>query len=447
MTTFNQNRLTNEIFRLDIEGLRRGHYSDKYFANIAMILDGLRRVNYTFSGRSPRDLPIDISKVNVGDIIVEAQVFNRRKPMALIAGIDVALAMIRHATGYYDGNNQFLETWQDLEVVAVEDGDITDYDGHPDNVNTVLEIRGSYRDFALLETPILGVLSRASRIATNVYEVLQVANGKPVLFFPARFDLAEVQSVDGYAYWLAIQRYNAETGNNMTPLVSTDAQGAWWGGAGGGTVPHAIIACFLGDTAESMRAFAHHIPVDVPRIVLADFNNDTVGAIRETLNVFWDEYQQAYLTQDETAQKRWTLNAVRLDTSSNMLDVSLTDDADKGVSPNLVRTVRKAIDSTWESWDVPDNLREVAEAYCKQVQIVVSGGFNREKIEKFEREDVPVDIYGVGSTFLSNDKRTNTDFTMDVVRLKIDGEWIDMPKKGRLPCDNPDLELIDLSKL
>ena len=75
----------------------------------------------------------------------------------------------------------------------------------------------------MLETPILGVLTRASRIATNVYEVLRVCSGKPVLFFPARFDLPEVQAVDGYAYWLAVQRYNCdhETATSRPPSAPT----------------------------------------------------------------------------------------------------------------------------------------------------------------------------------------------------------------------------------
>src|SRR5262249_33241154 len=135
----------------------------------------------------------------------------------------------------------------------------TQYAGDAEEVQPVIRIRGRYRDFALLETPILGVLTRASRIATAVYNVLQAANGKPVLFFPARFDLPEVQSVDGYAYWLAVQRYNHDSGKRVNPLVSTNAQGAWWGGRGGGTIPHALIAAFLGDTAEATVAFARYV--------------------------------------------------------------------------------------------------------------------------------------------------------------------------------------------
>ena len=43
----------------------------------------------------------------------------------------------------------------------------------------------------------------------------------------------------------------------LQPFVSTDAQGDWWGGAGGGTVAHAAIACFLGDTAAAMMTIGN----------------------------------------------------------------------------------------------------------------------------------------------------------------------------------------------
>lgn len=439
-------RLTNALFQLDIEGLRRGYYSDKYFINVAHILENLAREGYTFSGQSPRLPSQNISHVPVGDLIVEAQIFNRRAPYALVAGVDVALAMLRYAAGHYNGT-AYEEAWPNLEVVAVPDGAITRYEGHPENVQTVIEIRGRYRDFTLLETPILGALTRASRIATNVYDVLHAAQGKPVLFFPARFDLPQVQALDGYAYYVAVQRYNQETGHAVRPIVSTDAQGSWWGGRGGGTVPHALIACFFADNAETMRAFARHVPIDVPRIALVDFNNDTVRDSLAVIDTFWPHYLAALQSGDDEGQHRWTLNGVRLDTSANMLDVSLTNMDDRGVSPALVRLVRHALDSAWERWNIPADYLEAAQRYCRQVQIVVSGGFNRERIERFEREDVPVDVYGVGSTFLTNDKETGTDFTMDVVRVKIDGTWVDMAKIGRQPCDNPELEPVDLSSL
>jgi nicotinate phosphoribosyltransferase len=92
---------------------------------------------------------------------------------------------------------------------------------------------------------------------------------------------------------------------------------------------------------------------------------------------------------------------------------------------------------------------ERAKAYCRNVQIAVSGGFRPEKIKWFEELGVPVDIYGVGSGLMSNDEAlgTNTDFTADVVRVKIDGRWVDMAKVGRAATDNPDLKPVDLQGL
>lgn len=446
MTVFDHRRLPVHLLRLDADGLRRGYYSDKYFDNVVRVLAGYAASGATFAGQNPRNLPLDPRGIPIGNIEVEAQIFNRRAPFALIAGVDVALAMLRTAAGYFEGD-AFVETARALSVQAVEDGVFTRYVGDTEAVQPVLKIRGRYRDFALLETPILGVLTRASRIATNVYNTLLAARGKPVLFFPARFDLPEVQATDGYAYWLAVQRCNHDTGSSVVPLVSTDAQASWWGGRGGGTVPHALIACFLADTAEAMLAFAAHIPIEVPRVALVDFNNDTVNASLAVLDAYWPRYLAALQTGDDEAQRRWTLFGVRLDTSANMRDVSLPPAAGTGVTPALVHAVRAALNRAWERWNVPIQWLDAAKAYCQNVRIVVSGGFNAQKIERFERDGVPVDLYGVGSTLLRNAEDVNTDFTMDVVQVKLRDQWYDMPKLGRKSNDNPDLQPVDLNSL
>jgi nicotinate phosphoribosyltransferase len=450
MTVFDHKRLSNAVLRLDIDGLRRGDYTDKYFENIVRILEAAAARGYTFAGHSPRSLTVDPGSAAVGDLVVEAQVFTRREPFALIAGVDAALAMIRHVSGYFEDGAQkqrFVETYQSLEVEAVEDGVIVEYGGRPEEVRPVLKIRGRYRDFAMLETPLLGILTRASRLATNIYDVLQVSNGKQMLFFPARFDVPEVQAVDGYAYWLAVQRYNAESGRQTTPLVSTDAQARWWGGRGGGTIPHALVAAYMADTAEAMIAFAETMPAGVPRIALVDFNNDVVGDSLRVLDAFWTRYQAALENADAEEQRRWLLNGVRLDTSPNVRDVSLSEGDPGGVSPKLVRLVREALDNAWNRWNVPTRFREVAQAYCRNVRIVVTGGFHRDRIAAYEAEGVPVDGYGVGSSLLRNDLETNTDFTLDVVRIFVNGQWLDMAKVGRQPSDNPDLQPVDLSAL
>ena len=175
MTLFEHGRLTQRVLQLDIERLRRGTYSDRYFENVEQVLRGASAEGYRYGAGEVRPL--------VGDLEVEAQVFTRRSPHALIAGIDVALALLRHATGELRGDS-WADTSSSLEVDAVEDGVLIDYDGHPENVRPVLRVRGCYKEFALLETPILGYLTRMSRVATNTYEALKAANGKPLLFFP-----------------------------------------------------------------------------------------------------------------------------------------------------------------------------------------------------------------------------------------------------------------------
>jgi nicotinate phosphoribosyltransferase len=114
---------------------------------------------------------------------------------------------------------------------------------------------------------------------------------------------------------------------------------------------------------------------------------------------------------------------VRLDTSESLVDRSLWelmgDFKPTGVNARLVWNVREALD------------REGFE----NVKIVASGGFTPEKIEEFEREGVPVDSYGVGSSLI----RGSNDFTGDIVLT--DGK--PSAKVGRRHRPNPRLELVE----
>src|SRR5579883_2842961 len=184
MSVFNGRRLPPDVFKLDTERLPQGWYSDKYFLNIAHLLQELARLDYHFAGALPPGVERD--EIDTGNLVVEMQIFTRRQPFSVVVGVDEALAILRVATGYYEGE-RFVNTFDQLEVEAVQDGVILPYGGSPLDVLPVLRIRGRYRDFAVLETPILGALTEATRVATNVYQVLEAANGKDVLFFPARF--------------------------------------------------------------------------------------------------------------------------------------------------------------------------------------------------------------------------------------------------------------------
>jgi nicotinate phosphoribosyltransferase len=336
--------------------MRDGYYSDKYFVRTRDVLAA--------SGRNPR---------------VTMQLF--QKQQACLGGMDEAIAILKECLT--PGH-----TWNDLEVTALRDGDFVE------PRESVMFITGPYLAFAHLETLYLGVLARRTRVATNTRRVVEAAWPKPVLFFPARFDHWLVQTGDGYAAHIA-----GAIG------VSTDAQASWWGSSGIGTVPHALIAAFGGDTVAATRAFADAMGPDVRVISLVDFDNDCVGTSLAVARALGPR-----------------LSGVRIDTSEAMVDrsvVPLMGDFDpRGVNPRLVRSVREALD---------------ADGFG-HMQITVSGGFDPEKIARFERERVPVDSYGVGSSLFAG----RFDFTADIV--KVDGR--ELSKAGRPLRPNGRLERV-----
>lgn len=443
MSVFSGRRLDPSVFQVDVERMRQGWYSDAYFSNTVTILNTLANETYSFQGEGDIN-DVDLSQVHNGDIVVEMQFFTRRRPFSLVAGVDEALAILQTCTGYF-ADGSFVNTYEQLEVEAVQDGTFAHYAGDPLNVEPVLKVRGRYRDFAQLETPILGVLTEATRVATNVYNVLVAARGKDVLFFPARFAHYKLQALHGYAYSLAVQAYNAEHGTNSRVFVSTNDQAGWWGGRGGGTVAHASIACFLGDTAETMMQFSRIMPVSIPRIALVDFHNDCVLDTLKVMSRMFEKYWEFSRIGDAEEAKRYQLYAVRPDTSGNMRDRSVPPlgrkDLDCGVNPRLVWIMREAIDNAWKAWSISEEAEEVARQWCEQVKIVATGGFTAARISEFEDLDVPVDIYGVGSSLLENSSVTGTsnDYTADIVRVQIGGTWHHLSKVGRRACGNRDL--------
>lgn len=449
MSLFNGKRINTDIFKIDFERMRRGWYNDKYFSNIVAILEALAVGDYLYGGSNPYGI-VDADKVKVGDIEVEMQIFHRRKPYSIVTGTDKAIAMLRGATGFWDKNDTWRDTSSNLEVLSVEDGYLAPYGGDPIRVTPVMKIRGRYRDFAILETPVIGCLTRGSRLATNVYETLKAANGKPVLQFAARFDVHEAQPIDGYSYQIAVSRYNHDFGTTVTPFVSTDSQGDWWNGTGGGTVAHAYIACFLGDLSEAMVQYAAVAPLEYKRVALIDFRNDCVHDTMATIKALWRKHLEYLKKGDFEMAERFRLFGVRPDTSGSQRDVSIEPLGDPrldcGVNPRLVWKLRKALDGAVQYLDPPFEYKKEAEQFVSGVKIIVSGGFRPDKIRMFEKLGVPVDVYGVGSYLLENCSTcgTNNDFTADITRVKVAGKWVEIAKVGRRTCENSDLAVVQL---
>jgi nicotinate phosphoribosyltransferase len=285
-----------------------------------------------------------------------------------------------------------------------------------------MHIEGEYQSFAHLETLYLGALTEGSRVATNTRDVVRAARGKPVIMFGARHQSHEAQAGAGYAAFVG-----------GAVAVSTDEQGEWWGSKGLGTVPHALIAAYGGDTTLATLKFDEHInraPEAIGHLTakgtpeghvnvtaLVDFQNDVVNTSLGVANAL--------------GARLW---GVRVDTSERLIDTAVlrelaerggvADGDARGVTPRLVVLLREALDR----------------AGYAHVRIVASGGFDAAKIARFEELGVPVDVYGVGSALVHGE---GFDHTADIVRL----EGRDLAKVGRRYVPSARLERVDWDAL
>ncbi len=349
-------RLTNKTFKFD-ERIGEGWFSAVYFLKTA-----------------------EIARKYASDKVVTMQFF-QRKNGAVLCGIDEAISLL----------HTFAEKPEELEIWALNDGD------RIDAFETVLTITGHYQNFGFLEGIIDGILARRTSVATHVLEVVEAAGEKEVIFMGDRDDHFSQQAGDGYAAFIG-----------GSTAQATHAMNEWWGIEGLGTMPHALIQLFNGDTLAAAKAYHETFPED-KLMVLVDYNNDVIEESLRVARHFGDK-----------------LSAVRIDTSNTMVDQYFMRNQDqlgthdpRGSNPQLVFALREALDK---------------EGF-HNVKIVVSGGFNAEKIKAFEAANTPVDFYGVGSSLL----KVNISFTGDNVLLNGKEE----AKAGRKYRPNPRLERVN----
>ena len=289
MSVTERERLAPSTFRLPVEKIRDGYYSDAYFNHTKTLLEA--------DGHHPH---------------VVMQVFQREE--AILGGVDEAIAVLKQCAGRRGPDGRWIPGFKELDVRALHEGDpVSPWE-------TVMTIEGDYSLFAHLETVYLGCLARRTLVMRNVRRVVEAARGKPILFFPARHDHWLVQTGDGWAAHVA-----GAIG------VSTDAQASWWGGRGVGTVPHGLIAAYGGDTVLASRKFAERFAHEMNVTVLVDFRNDSVTTALEVAKALGGD-----------------LWGVRLDTSDKLADEALRrrhgDAAPKGVAPELVLLTREQLD-------------------------------------------------------------------------------------------------------
>ena len=347
--------------------------TNKTFKFDERIRDGFYSANYFLKSRK-------IVQENEPNHIVTMQWFQRRNHV-MVCGLDECIALIK----------EFAVHPEELIIEALNDGDMIEAE------EPVLKVTGKYENFGYLESIIDGILARRSSVATNVMEVLEVAGDTPVFSMADRQDDYLTQVGDGYATYVA--------GINR---VSTDAQGLWWGGKGMGTMPHALIQICGGDIIRAADIYRQSYPHEKVT-ALIDYHNNV---IRDSLLL--------------ANHLKENLNAVRVDTSKSLIDHYFDDKDTSGFDPHgvckeLIFALRDELDK----------------AGFNYVKIIVSSSFNKEKIQEWKALGVPVDMYGVGTSFVNN---TTCGFTGDLVVR--DGK--EEAKEGRGNYRNDKLKIVKI---
>ena len=249
----------------------------------------------------------------------------------------------------------------DIDVDALREGQL--FDGGP-----VLRIEGTYREFCVFETALLGFLSHASGIATNALRARRAAPDSLVLSFGARHVHPSIAAV-------------VERGALVAGLdgFSHVAAGDVLGREASGTMPHALMICFgRGNQEAAWQAFDEAAGPDVSRVALCDTYSDEK-----------DESIRAAEAVD-------ALSSVRLDTTGSR----------RGDFRHIIKEVRWELDARG----------------FEDVGIFASGGLGPAELRHLS--DV-VEGFGVGG-FISNAEPI--DFALDIV--EVDGE--PAAKRGKL---------------
>ena len=268
----------------------------------------------------------------------------------------------------FAGLRDALEVLKDkpVTVYALPEGTVF----YPEEPLMIIE--GRYRDFAVFEAALLGILRHYTSVATKAARIKLAAGDKTVLFFGIRSaHPAIAPMLDRAAYIGGLDGVSGVLGAEMLGVKPQ------------GTMPHALIIT-LGDPVKARKAFDEFVEPEVPRIALTD--------------TFYDERYESLLAAKTLGEK---LYGVRLDTPSSR----------RGNMRAIVKEVRRTLD---------------IHGY-KHVKIIVSGGLDEEQI--LELRDI-VDGFGVGTAIA---RPKNIDISADIVEKLVDGERVPISKRGKLP--------------
>jgi len=219
----------------------------------------------------------------------------------------------------------------------------------------VLDIEGDYQDFAIYETPILGLICESSGIATKSARFKKLIGEKTLLSFGVRrMHPAIAPMIDRYSYIGGCDFVSSVIGAERLGFVPR------------GTMPHALILV-LGEE-QAWKKFDEDLDKSVPRIALVDtFGDEKFSSIKA-----------AKLIED--------LNGIRLDTPSSR----------RGNFAHIIREVK------WE----------LKMRGYDHIDVIVSGGIKEENVK--ELIDAGADGFGIGTTISS---ASTIDYAMDIVEI------------------------------
>ncbi len=299
-----------------------------------------------------------LGELDLAESEVVAEIFPRKAGM--LAGVNEVLNLLK-------GRN--------LEIWAVEEGE------RFEPKDTVMRIKGKYKDFAIFETTLLGMMASASGWATASSVIKEACGDKFFLCFGARHVHPAVAPV--------MERAAIVGGAGGVSCILAAKLG---GIEPSGTVPHSAMLV-AGDTVKVAETYNKLAAPDHNRIVLVD--------------TFKDEVEEAIRVAKALDGK---LSGIRLDTPSER----------GGVTPGLVKEMRAKLDLEGFNY----------------VKIFVSGGLTPEKIKTLI--EAGADAFGVGSYISA---ASPIDMTMDL--KVVNGKAV--AKRGRIPglVDNPKLKKVE----
>lgn len=316
-----------------------------------------------------------IKETNKTNIISVLQFFSFSEENIMVTGITETIELINF---YLSKKEKEL-----ISVFGVEEGDVIS------PKTPILKIKGPYYLICNLENIIDSILSRRTSVSTNAMNLIsELKDNQEIIYMADRNDDFRLMPYDAYsAYKAGIRIF---TNNAHLQFIKNDENVKLIG-----TIPHSLIHQYKNDLKTLIRDFNKHI--NQKPTLLIDFNNDVI----KTLESCKEELEN--------------ISAIRLDTSSNMVDKSLSKTKENyGINSNLIFLVRNWLDTN----------------NFQKIKIVVSSSISKYKIKEINDLNAPVDFYGIGQHFIKN----SVHITADLVKYNDEN----FAKEGRTEFKNPD---------